>query len=70
MNVLLFLRWVFSNSGAMRGVTPEAAYVFARGGHPLEQKKCRVCKREYYAFTKSNYYCGSWRCFRRLHEVK
>ncbi len=71
----LFLRWVFSNSGAIQGsrgstnIDPKTSLIYMAGNHPLEMKKCHYCKIIYWAFTKGNKYCGQFACFKRMHEV-
>ena len=64
--LLLRLRWVFSNSGSLRGgISPSARYIFAVGRRPLRLRRCAYCGVHYYAFTDSNYYCGSFGCFEK-----
>jgi len=61
---ILFLWWLFSNSGAVRGEPDERShYIFAMGKHPLRQRVCKYCKRTYWAFTATNCYCGHFKCF-------
>lgn len=65
--MIAFLRWLFSNSGAIRGVPDiRSQYAFARVRHPMVMKRCPYCDREYWAFTKGNKYCGSFRCFKLM----
>ena len=68
--MIKFLQWLFSNSGAVRGI-PDARsqYVFAFGKHPLIEKTCPVCNRKYWAFMANNYYCGKFKCFKILKEL-
>jgi len=72
--VWLFLRWVFSNSGAVQGsrgktqMDPKVMLTYTMGKHPLVMKRCHYCKTVYWAFTKGNKYCGQFACFRRMRE--
>lgn len=63
------LMWFFSNSGAIgRGkkyVKAQTDLMFVMGKHPLTREKCKFCKVLYWAFTKNNYYCGRFSCYRR-----
>ena len=62
-----FLCWLFSNSGALRGAPDaQSQYIFARAKRPVMHRTCPYCKREYWAFTRGNKYCGSFGCFRRM----
>jgi len=74
--VWLWLRWLFSNSGAVRGSRGRAvmdsyvSFAYTMGKHPLVGKTCPYCKVTYWAFTKGNKYCGQFACFRRMYESK
>lgn len=70
--VWLWLCWLFSNSGAMRGsrgksqVNSQTALMYTMGKHSLVKKKCPYCGTVYWAFTKGNKYCGQFACFKRM----
>lgn len=74
--IWLWLRWLFSNSGALRGsrgktqIDGQTMLLYVMGKHPLIMKRCPYCKVDYWAFTKGNKYCGQFACFRRMHEGK
>lgn len=67
--MITFLRWVFSNSGVVGGAPDVRAHLlFLAARRPLFKKTCRVCSREYWAYTRGNYYCGRFACFKRLQK--
>lgn len=74
MIIWMWLRWLFSNSGAIRGsrcketVDSQTMLTYTMGKHPLVKKKCRYCGEVYWAFTKGNKYCGQFACFKSLYE--
>ena len=74
--VWLWLRWLFSNSGALRGsrgkdeIASQTMLLYTMGKHPLTQRECPYCKVLYWAFTVGNKYCGQFACFRRMYESK
>ncbi len=74
--VWLWLRWVFSNSGVLRGsrgktqIASQTELLYVMGKHPLVDKICPYCKVIYWTFTKGNKYCGRFACFRRMYESK
>jgi len=65
--MVTFLRWLFSNSGAIRGAPDvQSQYLFMRAKRPLMEKKCPYCGCVYWAFATGNKYCGGFKCFREM----
>ena len=74
--VRLWLKWLCSNSGALRGsrdktqIDGQTMLIYVMGKHPLIMKECPYCEVDYWAFTKGNKYCGRFKCFKGMYESK